>query len=438
MKRLDWRLPVKLVCILLCGILAGFLLMLAVYSLPVEPMVKNVQASVPALDGRWAKEIGYEQLLPGYQSMQLDNTTDAAMLLHAVHESDQPLVTRVVECARYNGQEPVYDLFLRYGQEGGKGMESASIARYWHGYLVLLKPLLLLFSYIDIRMLLTLVQGAMLVAVIAGLGRRGLWKLIPCFALAMVFITPVAAGFSMQFSTMFCTFLAAMLALLYLPSKRFEGHGLPVFFLLTGMITSFVDYLTYPIASFGMPMVLSMFLFPAGSAREEWKRLVLCGISWALGYLGMWAGKWVLAGMFGGEKWFWANLMAKIEERSSDVSDDMILGYGDVLRAVLSVFVKRAYLLAAIAVVGMWLIALVRGVRRKWPAQNRQTSWSLALLGIAALPFVWFFVTKNHTYNHAFFTSRSLCVTAFALSAWLATFVRSPGDDASWLAFEKT
>ncbi len=426
MKRLDWKLPVKLASILFIGILAGFLLMLAVYALPVEPMAQNVRASIPALDGQWAKEESYEQMLPGYQTTQLDNTTDAAMLLLAVYESDQPLVTRAVECARYNSKEPVYELLLRYGQEGGVGMDSAPIARYWHGYLVFLKPLLLLFSYIDIRMLLTLAQGAMLAAVIAGMCRRGVGRLVPCFVLAMVFITPAAAGFSMQFSTVFITLLAAMLVLLYRPSERFNGHGLSVFFLLTGMATSFVDYLTYPIASFGMPMVLCMFLFPAESAWKEWRRLVLCGVCWAVGYLGMWAGKWVLAGLLGGEKWFWPNLMAKISERSSDVSGELVLGYGDVLRAVLSVFVKRAYLLAAVVAAGMWLAAMLRGIGRKWAVPCKQPGRQLALLGIAALPFCWFFATKNHTFNHAFFTSRSLCITAFALSAWLAAFVRRP------------
>lgn len=426
MKCLDWKLPVKIICILLCGIVLGFLLMLAVYALPVEPMARNVRASVPALNGDWAKEESYEQLLPGYQSMQLDNTTDAAMLLLAVYESDAPLVTRAVECVRYNSQEPVYELLLRYGENGGEGMDSAPIARYWHGYLVLLKPLLLFLSYIDIRMVLTLAQGAMLAAVVAGLCRRNLGKLVPCFALAMLFITPAAAGFSMQFSTVFCTFLLAMLALLYLPPHVFDGHGLPVLFLLTGMCTSFVDYLTYPVASFGMPMVLCLFLFPAASAKDEWKRLILCGICWVVGYFGMWAGKWVIAGALGGEQWFWPNLMAKIAERSSNVSDDITIGYRNVLAAVMGVFVKRAYLLAAGAVAVMWLVALLRGIKRKWPAQGKQPGRQLVLLGLAALPFAWFFVTKNHTFNHAFFTSRSLCVTAFALAAWLAAFVRRP------------
>lgn len=430
----GWKLPIRLVAVLLCGIIVGFCLMLAVYSLPVAPMAKNVKASVPAMNGEWAAETMHEQMLPGYQTTQLDNTTDSAMLLLAVYEGNEPLLERATECYRYVGDETTYQLFLRYGETGSEGMAKAPVARYWHGYLLFLKPLLLFLSYIDIRMVLTLVEGAMLVALIAGLCKRKLWQLIPCFALSLVFITPVAAGFSMQFSTTFCTLLVAMLLLLYLPAKAFEGHGLAMFFLLVGMFTSFVDYLTYPVASFGMPMVMCLFLFPARTAGEEWKRLIVCGLCWVMGYFGMWAGKWVIAGLFGNEQWFWPNLMAKIAERSSNVSDEISLGYLDVLKAVLKIFVKRAYLLLAVAVLLAWLAALSRGLRKHWPACGVPLGRQLALLGLALLPFAWFFCTKNHTFNHAYFTSRSLCVSAFAISAWLAGFVRRPPEAQAGLA----
>ncbi|MBO5502096.1 MAG: hypothetical protein J6A48_08745, partial [Clostridia bacterium] len=382
------------------------------------------QASVPAMNGEWGTESMHEQMLPGYLTTQLDNTTDSAMMMLAVYEGNEPMLERVAECYTYVSDATAYQTYLRYGETGSKDLMYVPVARYWHGYLVLLKPLLLFLSYIDIRMVLTLAEGAMLAGVIAGLCKRKLWRLIPGFALSLVFITPTAAGLSMQFSTVFCTFLIGMLALLYLPTKYFEGHGLPLFFLLVGMCTSFVDYLTYPVAAFGMPMVLCLFLFPAKTAGEEWKRLIVCGLCWALGYFGMWAGKWVIAGLFGKEQWFWANLLAKITERSSNVSDEVTLGYSDVLKAVLTIFVKRAYLLAAMAVLVAWLALLIRGVRKQWPACRMPMGRQLALLGIALLPFAWFFFTKNHTYNHAYFTSRSLCVTAFALSAWLAGFVR--------------
>lgn len=415
MKRLC--LPLKIALLLITGIVAGFALLLGVYALPTEPMAANLRASVPALNGEWGREESYEQLLPGYRSTQLDNSTDAAMLLAAVHESDLPLTVRVAQSFRYAGGVNAYGTLLSYGQD--EELSTISVARYWHGYLVLLKPLLCFFSYLDIRMLLSMAQGCLMAAVIVGLCRRGLRMLVPAFLLALLAITPFAAALSLQFSTVLCTFLCAMLALLFFPEKAFAGHGLFLFFVTVGMATSYVDYLTYPVASFGMPMILCLFLFPLDGWRAQVKRFCLCGLCWCAGYFGMWAGKWVIAAIFSGDAWFWPNLLAKISERSSDVSGDQTLSYGMVLRSVAGVFVKRAYLPAFLAAGLAWLAAWLR--RR--PAR-RKNPCLLVLLGVTALlPFLWYLCTQNHSYNHAFFTSRALCVTLFALGCALASLL---------------
>lgn len=421
MRRL--RLPLKLALTLLAGIALGFGLLLGVYALPIEPMAANVRASVPALNGEWGREESYDQLLPGYQSTQLDNSTDAAMMLAAVHESDLPLIVRVAQGFCYGSDANAFGTLLSYGQNGAEGLSTVSVARYWHGYLVFLKPLLCFFSYLDIRMLLSLTQGCLMAAVIVGLCRRGLSMLVPAFLLALLAVTPFATALSLQFSTVLCVFLCAMLALLYRPERAFEGHGLALFFLTVGMATSYVDYLTYPVAAFGMPMILCLFLFPLDGWRAQTKRFFLCGLCWCLGYFGMWAGKWVIAGMFGNESWFWPNLLAKISERSSDVSGDQTLSYGMVLRSVVGVFCKRAYLLAYLAAGLIWLAARIR--RRRLP----RISWKerfhlLVFLGvIALLPFLWYLFTQNHSYNHAFFTSRALCVTLFAVGCALVSLL---------------
>lgn len=391
----------------------GFGLLLAVYALPTAPMAANVRASIPAFNGEWAKEESYETLVPGYRGTQLDNSTDAAMLLHAIYEDEHSLITRAANGGRYVAPGNAFAALLTYGMhEDASAMEGSSIARYWHGYLVFLKPLLCFLSYLDIRMLLTVVQSGMLAAVIAGLCRRKLERYIPAFVLSLLCITPSAAGFSMQFSTVFCTFLLAMIALLYLPAKWFAGQKLGFFFLLTGMFTSYVDYLTYPLATFGMPFVLCVVLYPQQSAKEEWKRLFFCGVCWAVGYLGMWAGKWIIAGLFSSEYWFWQNLFAKIGERSSDVTAEAALDYLTVLKENLGVFFKRTYLLAGAAAACAWLAAVLKG--RKSASPIELPAFATVLFAASLLPFAWYFCTQNHSFIHAFYTSRNLAVTVFA------------------------
>ena len=288
---------------------------------------------------------------------------------------------------------------------------------------MVLKPLLMVMSYLDIRMVMMMVQSVLLAAVIAGLCRRNLPKLIAPFLLSLLCVTPSVTGFSLQFSTALYTMLTAMIGLLYLPKKWFSLHGQMIFFLLTGMLTSYVDYLTYPLVTFCVPFVVCLFAYPQASAKVEWKRAVALGVCWVAGYLGMWAGKWILAGIFGSEQWFWPNLVATITTRTSETSGDIELSFVQVLRAVLSPFFKRAYVLAGFAAVIAYACAWLRS--RRYPALSGQFTRRVILLGVAVLPFAWFFCTQNHTYNHSFYTSRTLIASAFAAGCLLMTFLRA-------------
>ena len=421
MKSNRVRTLIRLCFTLLAGIVLGFVLLLAVYALPLEPMEANVRASIPALNGEWRREESYDQLVAGYMTTQLDNSTDAAMMLAAVTRSEKPLAAQVADSDCYKAEGNAFHSLLAYGRSDTE-LSSYSIARYWHGYLVFLKPLLMFLSYLDIRMLLMLTQGAMLCAVICRLCRRNLGSLVPAFLVALVFITPSITGFSLQFSTTLLTSLAAMLALLYLPKKYFDLSGQCMLFLLTGMVTSYVDYLTYPVASFGLPFVVCLFLLPCQSWKDEVIRLLLCGICWCAGYFGMWAGKWVIAGLFGSDPWFWPNLFAKIGQRSSAAVGEKVLSFGDVIKSVLAPFFKRSYVLAAACIGLAWLVSLLRSLRH--PASRPNPARMAVLVFVAFIPFAWFFCTKNHSYNHAFFTSRSLCVSGFALAALLGSLIR--------------
>lgn len=451
----------KLAMILLCGITAGFLLLMAAYALPLAPIARNVALSAQAFDGSWETgEIRYEQLVKGYLTTQLDNSTDAAMLLAAARKSDEPLWRQAAQTAVYTAPGGPYAALIAYAQSGGETLGSASVARYWLGFLVYVKPLLLLGSYLDIRALQTVLQGLLLCAVLVGLCYRGLIRFTPAFALSLVCLTPAVTGFSLQFSTVYGVLLLSSLLILNLPRATETRFRTAVVFLLTGMVTNYIDYLTYPIASFGVPFVLYLLTRPSVSKQDGAVRFLMCLGAWLAGYFGMWAGKWGIALLLDGDPWFWANLVAKISERSSYAADGAALTYVEVLRSVFQVFQKKAYLLLAIGVTVGYGIAWLRvRFRRRsvgrpvpgdiGPASQRATQagsvagrsvgvdghavpaavqsgrmpcgQGFALVCTALLPFLWYLLTSNHTYNHAFFTSRALVVTVFAVCA-LATY----------------
>jgi len=427
----------KFMLILAGGTVIGFLLLLGAYAIPVEPIANHVKLSVPALDGSWATgEIAYEQLVKGYLSTQLDNSTDANMLLAAAHDSDRPLVQMAVSPATYTLDGRCYPALLQFGQTGSAGLTSNPIARYWHGYLVVLKPLLCLFSYMDLRMLLTAVQWLAVCAVLAGLTMRGLLRSIPALAISLLVITPSVAGFSLQFSTVYLLFLGLCAVLLFRPSILRARGSLSVYFLIAGMLTSYFDYLTYPIATFGMPFVMVLLLTPPLRRRQALALFALCLGAWFAGYFGLWAGKWLLAAALGEDSWFVANLLAKITERSSYEAEGAAISFISVFKAVFAVYAKKAYLAlgavlaalyAALLARALWRRGRMKRVRQAEPAvcELFPAGERLGYLLTAALPLVWYAFTSNHTYDHAFFTSRALVVTAFAGIAFCLRFLQA-------------
>lgn len=415
--RSPWKGFLRLALLLLAGIVAGFLLLMASFLLPIDPMERNVLLSVPALDGSWGTgEEAYEQVLKGYETTQLDNSTDAYMLLSAIHRSDTSLIDRAINVYTYHHEINYrqFDSLLQYAQTGrDEDMKDTATARYWLGYLIVLKPLLLAFTYMDIRMLNMMAQGLLLAGILTLMIKRGLRSYALPFALSMVCITPAITGLSLQFSTALLVMLIAMLALLWKPSLVENRLGDAAFFMLTGMATSYFDFLTYPLVTFGMPFILWLLLHREESARQRWLRLLRCGAAWCAGYLGMWAGKWLLAFLYDGET-FWWTVMGSVEKRTSAeiMEAGGVISRLDALRETASVFFKKPYLLLALATAAVYGVRLIRagGVGRGKPSP----SLCLALLAVAALPFLWFWLTANHAYSHAFYTSRTLAVTVFS------------------------
>ena len=122
-----------------------------------------------------------------------------------------------------------------------------------------------------------------------------------------------------------------------------------VFFLLTGMATSYFDFLTYPVASLGMPLIVGLLLHRDETARTRLGRMVRGGLCWALGYAGMWAGKWALALLYGSEG-FWSTLVGSLEVRTSHE----VRGVGEISRLdalwkAASVFFEKPYFMAGAA-----------------------------------------------------------------------------------------
>ncbi|MCD8249923.1 MAG: hypothetical protein LUC60_08770 [Lachnospiraceae bacterium] len=397
MKRL-----LKGIGVLLGGIILGTVGMCLVFLLPVEPMQEHMRESLES----FMEEGENPFLLEGIKGSSLDNYTDATMLGLAVYQSDKPFYQSAMLALWHTDEAGTMEALEEYLTEGG-AEEEDSYARYWQGYLLFLKPLLLFLILGQIRILNGIVAALLTLAILLLLCRRGMQRGAVAYLLAILALFPVTIPFSLQFSTCFYVGSLAVLAVLAGYDRLEQNQSWPYLFLVTGICTSFVDFLTYPVFTFGMPVVLWLVM-----DRRKWqdslRQLLQNGLAWCAGYLGMWMGKWTVGSLLTGQN-LWSEGLANVLIRTSgEAYDDKVNRIFAILRNFY-IYANVWGVLLAIAVLG-WLIFWFRKYGR--PAG---LSRLCLLLAVACIPLVWYLLAANHSYVHYWYTFRNLAVSVFAL-----------------------
>ncbi len=164
------KVIIKKIIILIVSMVAGILALIAVYCLPIDRIRDNVARGADIL----LQQGPTYQYAEGYRSAILDNETDAIMLGEAIYSSGNPVQDAVmVPRTDYSKSESnVYSLMGAL--HGDEDPDISTYARYWHGYLVFLKPFLMLFDYSDYRIMNQALQFALLCLVIVLFVKREL------------------------------------------------------------------------------------------------------------------------------------------------------------------------------------------------------------------------------------------------------------------------
>ena len=402
------------ILILIAGGVIGIILLVFANMIPIDSIIENAGASVDI----FKIEGSNPQVIHGYQATSLDNYTDAWMLRNAFYNGEESAWQKALHVYYYSYTDEEYDVreSMIAWLEGKEGYEKKSYARYWHGYLILLKPLLYFWDYGDIRGFLKWIELSMVVYICVLLSKRKLERFIPAFIAAMVCIEFQLIGMSMQYSWVFLIGMAFSAVILRkVPCGTEEGGRDGLLFLVIGMLTSYFDFLTYPLFTLGIPL-----LFLIICEREEKKdNATLLGtaikhsVYWTVGYIGMWVQKWILCTVFTGENLMADGLNSILERSGRSVNGEQV-GYVDALRANMAPICKYPYFLAVLAAAVLILVICrkeEKGIFSRWVL--------LTYLYIAILPFCWYAVSVNHSYIHSFMTYKLLGITVFAVLCML-------------------
>ena len=262
--------------------------------------------------------------------------------------------------------------------------------RYWHGYMIFLKPLLCIFDIAQIRLLMMcLVLGITGITCVIVYRRLGLYYLIGLLY-ALMIINPVTVSMSMQFLNVYVVSLISLDILLLCPTRR-GGDG--YVFLFTGIAIAYFDFLTYPITALGLPLCVYLAKLKDQRLSYQICKLLEHTVIWGFGYVGMWAGKWIVTYLFTG---FNAILDGISRVQFHSKLDNLDI-YGNPISSFEAVqmnfnVLKAPYIYFALCSA---LIVIFFSLLRKRHVFKPSVGKTALFLCIGFIPFAWYVFAKT-------------------------------------------
>lgn len=406
---------------LLAGVGTGFFLLFAAQLLPTKAIYEHVEGSMAT----FTSEGDYVWMIKGKDGSKLDNFTDAYFLQLSLLKGDKGPVDNALSAYALDPSD-YHDSPTKTMEAWFDGEEvrlSARQIRFWNGYLIILKPLLMFADYSNIRQLNLFLQPIVIALVIGFMIKRGLEKYVIALFLAYAGMNPVTIAMNIFFSCIFYTTYIPVLFMLCFHEKIEDGPGYSVFFLILGMATVYFNMNSCLLMPLGMCLVLYVLMDGLRKPMKDTiKALAGYCISWGIGFIGFWSAKWILASLLT-DHYSLSEAGSHILKRLSATDGRNACSRMDaVLYNIRIQLENRWWVLAMCA----YTCFCVWKVLKKDGGDWRRWQKSRPFLAVLFMPFVWYMLMCNHSCIHDWFTYRTLSVAVFSYCSMLC-YMTEPG-----------
>ena len=385
--------------------------------IPTESIKKNVEKSAAILSEE--KEYYEKQYIN--KIIKCDNYTDAIMINNAFSmDAKEPLYSALIVRRYYipgvtieilpeEDGDPtrlVFETDNLTNVVNGDRIIAKEYAKYWHGYLIFLKPLLIIFNYGQLRILqliiLTILTATLIYLIYKKIGI--LQAIIVLLGLIIVDIQYIYM--SLEYTPIFILMLCSSIFLL-IKYKKIKDEG-KIFF-VTGMLTCFFDFLTVPIITLGIPLII-YFLLKQKEQKLSLKETILIilknSVIWLLGYALTWITKFALVDII-----YHKNLihtaLKQVGHRTFDGTSVFELNLIELFKLN---FKENNIWIFAVFLIVQIIIGILNKKSHKAKIDKTYLIKILPYLIISMMPIVWYLVLQEHSIRHAFFTYRALSV----------------------------
>jgi len=305
---------------------------------------------------------------------------------------------------------------LTHKDRGSTVKESYEYARYWHGYLVILRPALVFFNYANIEKISMVCFVILLIICIILM-----WKKVDKMSAFLFFLSFIAMNifYSAKSINEIACFIIMLISSIYILLRHEKTEHMPLIFIIIGSITNFFDLLTLPLITFAIPACI-YFLMNAkderGNLKESMILFINFALAWVLGYGITWIVKWVLVDLICNRN-VTDIALKQVIYRMGLSAGSKDFNYGYVLSENKKYLGNQVIYFVAIVSVAIMGAGIIRN--RNTRLKINPSEFIIYLI-IAVLPFIWYFVLKNHSVVYARYTHRLMLISIYSLWIFLA------------------
>ena len=236
------------------------------------------------------------------------------------------------------------------------------------------------------------------------------YKYTSALVVAFLIIDPVSAAISTFYSQMYYLTLIALVLITFKNNYFLKNSRYYYLFLFTGIITCYIDHLSSPLISLGIP-ITAYLIINSGSFnfKQNLFSTFILSFAWSVGYVGMWAGKWITAYLLTGNNVIQDALnRVSLRINGENATWKFVFSHiHDYLR-VDSHIIPILFILCLLIIIIPILIFLT--VKYK----KYRISQIIPLIFISLYPFIWYAVVQNHSIIHST-ARRLLSISIFAI-----------------------
>lgn len=357
----------------------------------------------------------FEEVTEGKKSSMIDRYADSILLgiayqYDAAHPLESVMKSSYYHMPMANENENLLEA-VSNGYEANQ-----QYLRYWHGSNAVVRPLLVLFSIREIYVCGAVVLTGLILALFWLFWKHKAFAPAAGMAAGLVLTSVWYVPFSLEYTWMHLLMLILSLVALSL-AYRSRWNWLGIFFLISGMLTSYLDFLTTETLSFLVPLLLLLWTDRrqngAQALRTLFSKAGKAAAVWGCGYAGMWIMKWLLAALCLHE-----NVLPYVLEHVGErLGGDIGISWWSYLTGAVGRNISCLFPLEYGVTGKMIALALLLGFaylgyvyRKKQICQPMITIYVLAGL----IPYIRYLVLHNHSYLHFFFTYRAQMATILA------------------------